>query len=176
EKFNLIEVEQLGRGLSNNYFFCAHEWEESCRRNEASFGTVTSDETAHRRKVSNTIEKMHAPSYLEIKSEGEMRGIPPEVCEKFFNRKESSGWTQNNGSPIIDWRSALTSFWRNWQENAARGGIMDSRHSGSRQAEEDELHRIDCRLQGARRETFSEGVERWDALVARETELRERVK
>lgn len=56
------------------------------------------------------------PSQAEVAADCEMRGIPADVGEAFWNHFEASGWVDKNGNPVQQWRPKLTTWWLKEQE------------------------------------------------------------
>lgn len=58
----------------------------------------------------NTHQPGAYPSISEVKTYGEMRGVTSEVCDRFWNHFEASGWIDKNGHPIKNWQAKLTTW------------------------------------------------------------------
>lgn len=61
-------------------------------------------------------EGVEVPSMEEVKTYGSVSGIPPDVCEAFWNENQAFGWVGRYGTPIRDWRVWLRVFFQKRQK------------------------------------------------------------
>ena len=140
-KFRLIEMERLGLGMSNRYFFLDHPWiYEGQPEVPPGPGQERRESSAPDRKDSSGLERQEtsAPNNKEnqLKGESEKRehthsnganglpqsveeavavarqfGIEEEFASQEYHAKKSVNWKDGYGNPITSWREHLQARW-----------------------------------------------------------------
>lgn len=59
------------------------------------------------------------PTLTEIKAYGSFHGVPPELCQSFFDHYEGNNLWRNQHGILINWKHKLSSWRKKDQENAA---------------------------------------------------------
>lgn len=70
-----------------------------------------------RREENNNKALSHARTREEVRAMGQNIGIPPDVCDAFWDDMQAVGWIDRHQRPIHSVHSALAKFWRHWQSN-----------------------------------------------------------
>lgn len=97
---------------------------------KAAFNQSVTDSSSPSPSPSQCTEierKEGAPSLDDVKTEGQMRGIPEADCVAFWNHFEASGWIDKHGHPILKWRPKL----HNWRVSSVNNAAESAHHNGA---------------------------------------------
>ena len=72
------------------------------------------------------------PDLIEVATEANLRCIPADVAEAFWNHFEAMGWIDKNGNSIQQWRPKLMSWWRKEQADRAKAQLTAKPVGGER--------------------------------------------
>jgi hypothetical protein len=87
----------------------------SGERAELPYSTQPNQAALHTQRARETF-----PTLDEVQAEAQLRCVPPEVAEAFWNHFESSGWVDRHGNPIQSWRPKLRKWWTDEQQRQAQ--------------------------------------------------------
>ena len=100
-------------------------------RNAKLTDTRASESEIRGQKIENTNTKTAAyqPALLEVIEAGKTISCPQDVCERFYEHYQSTGWLTQHNQPITDWKSRLALWHRdNRSKNKPEKGNSRDAH------------------------------------------------